>query len=483
MTAPAETLVESVGRYVTNLATPTVRLGVTGFSRAGKTVLVTSLVRNLIEGGRLPFFGAVAEGRLIEAHLEPQPNDALPRFRYEDHLAALASSPPEWPEGTRRISQLRLVLTYRPTNPVRRWLGVTTLNVDLIDYPGEWLIDLGMLGQSYAEWAADAIDVARDQRHRQAAKHWLDFQRGLDPYVDEDEAVARQGAEIFRDYLIAARKIPNALATLGPGRFLMPGDLEDSPLLTFFPLDLRGLPASPRGSLAAMMARRYESYRQHVVRPFFRNHFSRIDRQIVLIDLLNALNAGPGAMTDLQIALEDVLKAFRPGANSWLASVLGRHTDRVLFAATKADHLPQSSYDRLEAILRLMTDQAVARAEGAGARVRTMALSAVRATRERKAKSGSETLPCIVGVPLPGQSLDGQTFDGETEAALFPGDLPQDPKAAFSLSDQWSKDHQAIFLRFRPPTVLATANTDQRPALPHVRLDRALEFLLGDYLS
>ena len=36
--------------------TPTVRLGVTGLARAGKTVFITALVRNLIAGGRLPLF-------------------------------------------------------------------------------------------------------------------------------------------------------------------------------------------------------------------------------------------------------------------------------------------------------------------------------------------------------------------------------------------------------------------------------------------
>ena len=31
-----------------------------------------------------------------------------------------------------------------------------------------------------------------------------------------------------------------------------------------------------------MMQRRYEAYKTHVVKPFFRDHFSRLDRQIDL---------------------------------------------------------------------------------------------------------------------------------------------------------------------------------------------------------
>ena len=71
---------------------PTLRLGVTGLSRAGKTVFITALVQNLIEGGRLPLFRAPRpRAASARAALTPQPDDAVPRFHYEDHLAALTS--------------------------------------------------------------------------------------------------------------------------------------------------------------------------------------------------------------------------------------------------------------------------------------------------------------------------------------------------------------------------------------------------------
>ncbi len=66
----------SIGEYTSGLAAPTVKLGVTGLARSGKTVLITALVHNLIAGARLPFFDAAAEGRLLRAYLEPQPDDA-----------------------------------------------------------------------------------------------------------------------------------------------------------------------------------------------------------------------------------------------------------------------------------------------------------------------------------------------------------------------------------------------------------------------
>ena len=94
----------NAGAYFGELNTPALRLGVTGLSRAGKTVFIAALARNLIEGGRLPFFEPYAQGRIQRAYLEPQPDDAVPRFDYEAHLAALQGDPPSWPQSTSRTA-------------------------------------------------------------------------------------------------------------------------------------------------------------------------------------------------------------------------------------------------------------------------------------------------------------------------------------------------------------------------------------------
>ena len=38
-------------------------------------------------------------------------------------------------------------------------------------------------------------------------------------------------------------------------------------------------------------------------------------------------------------------------------------------------------------------------------------------------------------------------------------------------------------LRFRPPRITLETPSGEEPALPHIRLDRAIEFLLGDRLA
>jgi predicted YcjX-like family ATPase len=161
--------------------------------------------------------------------------------------------------------------------------------------------------------------------------------------------------------------------------------------------------------------------------------------------------------------------------------------DKILFAATKADHLHHASHDRLEAILRRMTERAVERADFAGADIDVIALAAVRATREAQVRRDGETLPSIIGVPAAGESSGGRIFDGEAEVAVFPGDLPADPDAVLRRAIGQPDAPAAVagktdlrFLRVRPPA-LPNADTEA-PALPHIRLDRALQFLLGDRL-
>jgi hypothetical protein len=275
------------------------------------------------------------------------------------------------------------------------------------------------------------------------------------------------------------------MSLLPPGRFLMPGNLAGSPALTFAPLDVSADGAAPEGSLWAMMVRRYEAYRDVVVRPFFRDHFARLDRQIVLVDALAAFNAGPEALRDLEAALTGILDCFRIGRSTFISSLFRPRIDRILFAATKADHLHQSSHDRLEAILRRLVAKAVSRAEYAEAEIDVVALAAVRATREAQVQRGRDKLPSLLGTPAADETAG---FDGSTEVATFPGDLPDDPELLFSgagafggLSSLPPEKTDFRFLKFRPPRLERQGEAE--PVLPHIRLDRALQFLIGDKLQ
>jgi uncharacterized protein len=468
--------------YGDHFFNPTVRLGVTGLSRAGKTVFITALIHGLTRGGRFPIFEPLATGRIAGARLAPQPDDAVPRFDYENHVRTLIEAR-RWPNSTVDISELRLVIDYQRQNGADR-----TLTLDIVDYPGEWLLDLPLLNKSFAQWSAESLALSREGPRAPLAAPWHAHLATLSASGREDEQAALAAARLFTDYLRACRDERFAMSLLPPGRFLMPGNLAGSPALTFAPLHLPLEGAAPEGSLWAMMTRRYEAYKNVVVRPFFRDHFSRLDRQIVLVDALAAFNSGPAALVDLEAALAGILQCFRIGRSTLLSNLFRPRIDRILFAATKADHLHHSSHDRLEAVLRRTVDRAAARAEDTGADIDVVALAAVRATREAQVQRGREKLPSILGTPASGEMADGEAFDGETEVATFPGDLPNDPEQLFKgetafrgLASASAEKSDFRFLRFRPPQL--ERNGGDEPALPHIRLDRALQFLIGDRLQ
>ncbi len=138
-------------------------------------------------------------------------------------------------------------------------------------------------------------------------------------------------------------------------------------------------------------------------------------------------------------------------------------------------------------MLRRAVSRAAERAENTGAEIDVVALAAVRATREATVAKGRDKLPSLLGTPAPGESANGEIFDGNTEVATFPGDLPTDAEELFradsfrGLTSSAADKSDFRFLRFRPP--LLDGNGGDQPALPHIRLDRALQFLIGDRLQ
>ncbi len=442
---------------------PVIRLGVTGLARSGKTVFITSLVANLMDRGRMAGLEAAASGRIEAAFLQPQPDDTVPRFDFESHLAAMTGAEPHWPDSTRSVSELRLSLRVRPKGLLSGLSGPRTVHLDIVDYPGEWLLDLALLDMDFTTWSARAL--ARAEARAEGAAYVAQV-RGSEPGEKLDDVTAKALAEGWTAYLRAARAAGYSDCT--PGRFLLPGDLEGSPALTFAPLPPG---TAPRGSLAREFARRFEAYKSQVVKPFFRSHFARIDRQVVLVDALGAIHAGPPALEDLRQALTGILGAFRPGRNSFLTSILGRRVDKILFAATKADHLHHDQHARLQAIIEALVADAQRRADFSGAQTGAMALASLRATVEETRRINGADLGVVRGKLLE----DGR------QAALHPGDLPQDPGALLSPARDGARDWldgDFGIMRFAP----APLSLRRGEGPPHIRLDRAAEFLIGDKL-
>ncbi|MCP5038470.1 MAG: YcjX family protein [Rhodobacteraceae bacterium] len=444
---------------------PVVRLGVTGLSRAGKTVFITALVANLLNRSRMGQLVASAEGRIEGAFLQPQPDVTLPRFDYETHLAAMTGPEPRWPASTTHISELRLSFRVRPGGLLAGLRRPRIVHLDIVDYPGEWLLDLALLDMSFGEWSAQTLQHISS---RDFAAQYLTLAEATDGAARLDEVEAKALAASFTDYLHKARAAGFSDCT--PGRFLLPGDLAGSPALTFAPLTQPE--KTNRASLWRQMERRFEAYKAKVVKPFFRDHFARIDRQVVLMDVLGAVHSGPEALEDMRHAMAGTLGAFRPGRNAFLSQLLrGRRVERILFAATKADHLHHTQHSKLTGIVGAMVGEAKTRADFAGAHTSAMSIAALRTTTEETLEHQGRQLDCVRGTLL----------DSGKSAAFYPGDLPKDPmrllKPAQDGAQAWlDADYQVM--RFAP-SALDLAPGD---GPPHIRLDKAAEFLIGDML-
>src|SRR4051794_15427678 len=134
----------------------TVRIGVTGLARAGKTAFLTSAAANLLALGAgrpvLPKLMSRLRGRLPSVAPAPADADPLPRFDIAQHLASLAQDPPSWPARTDAASLLALDLTL-PREGLAAALPPQRVRLEFLDYPGEWLLDLPLLRTDFSTWS------------------------------------------------------------------------------------------------------------------------------------------------------------------------------------------------------------------------------------------------------------------------------------------------------------------------------------------
>ena len=128
---------------------------------------------------------------------------------------------------------MRVVVEYQSQSGYQR-----KLTLDIVDYPGEWLLDLPLLTKSYETWAARSLRLSRQRSGADLAADWHSNLAILNPVGAEDEQAALTAAHLFTEYLKACRNEHYAMSLLPPGRFLLPGDLASTPALTFAPLEL-----------------------------------------------------------------------------------------------------------------------------------------------------------------------------------------------------------------------------------------------------
>lgn len=453
-----------------------IRLGVTGLSRAGKTVFITSLVASLKNSRNMVVLTAAREGRIKAANVEFHPEHTIPRFPFEDHLHTMISQDkPDWPSPTKGLSKLRLSLRIRKKS--RDWLAKDwlwrdeeTVHLDIIDFPGEWLIDLTMMDKNFTSWSVECFERITFEilNGREEAMAYLKQLKRINTEAKLNEEDAQSLAKTFTTYLKALKEDGYSCCT--PGRFLQPGDLENAAVLTFAPLYSRD--KVDKGSLYKNFESRFEEYKKQVIQPFFENHLSKVNRQVVLVDVMAAIEAGPGPFEDQRKAMKDILGVFQPGRNLWLTQLFqGHKVEKILFAATKADHLHHSQHGRLSTYPDGVLRESVQRADDKGAKTRVMSIAALRVTKEHIMTEDNMSYEGVCGW------LAGKD-DSRQRWFEYPGTLPDIGallKEARQGEKEWRHGPQS-FPKFQPEP-----QSSEQP-LPHIRLDQALEFLIGDLL-
>jgi predicted YcjX-like family ATPase len=425
------------------------RLAVTGLRRSGKTVFTTAMVHHLLDGRGLPFFRPVHEGRYLGARTLDPPG---PPFPLDRMLSVLAADPPRWPEPTRALSTLRLELRATTTGYAAWLQPIRRLILDIVDYPGEWLLDLALLGLDYDAFSALALELARSPARAPLAAPFLALLAEMRPEA-ADPLLADRLASAFREHLRRAQEADFAL--LLPGRMVEREESADFAPFAPLPPDLAS------GPLGAIMRARYARYRETVVKPFYERWFARFDRQIVLVDLLSVLNRSPAHFEDTRRALALVLENFRYGRTGLLARLFAPRIDQVLFAMSKADHVAPNQHANAKALLALLVRDGARHGRLAGVPQEVMVLAALRCTEVVRVEHQGQLLSCV----------RGWLVDEDRETVLFPGEIPHELPEA----EHWT-ERRFRFRRFAPKR-LGKAGPES-----HIRLDRALDWLIGDHL-
>jgi predicted YcjX-like family ATPase len=451
----------------------TVALAVTGLSRAGKTVFITSLAHNLLSAlaqpYRMPLLRVVGEGRLVAARLAPAGAAALPRFPYQSNVERMAATPADWPARTRDISEIEAEIRFMPTGALGYLMnqigaGPRTLRLRIVDYPGEWLLDLPLLAQSYAEWSRATLRLLRAGVRAELGRDLLSYLGDHPHDAAADGDVVRRAHDLYAALLRAARD-QHGLSFLQPGRFLEPGALAGQPYLWFAPLDIPEGIAPAVGTLGALMDERFETYKREVVAAFYERHFRNFSRQVVLVDVLGALLAGREAFEDTRLAITAIMQSFRYGPGGVILRLLrGARIDKVLLAATKADHVPEVQRDHLAALLRNMAALPALDVAGANATFDVAAIASVISTEEDTQEIDGQRVQVVVGRPV----------GSRTKAKFFVGNVPIRPPRP----EAWGRPFLNIPV-FEPPAI------DALPidGIAHINLDLALDYLIGDRLA
>ncbi len=196
-----------------------------------------------------------------------QPDLHIPAFRYDLAIEKLYGNPPEWSEPTKGISEIRLAIRYKVENSLLKHVSpVNTLFLDIIDYPGEWLLDLPLLELNFEAWSQQIAKLCDKEPRLTLSQPWREFIATFDLSEPANDTILRQASALYTEFLYQCKSPQYGLSLLQPGHFTMPGELKGAPILEFCPVFSLPSGEIKENSFYAVMKKRYEA----LYRAFFK---------------------------------------------------------------------------------------------------------------------------------------------------------------------------------------------------------------------
>jgi len=424
------------------------RVGVTGLSGAGKTTFITSLI-NQLENHQKGLLAQRAPFDRLES-VRWRRDEVKQPFPYLDSLASLSADPAFWPDSTADLSRVLLDLRFKPQGLLGKLQGAKEVSIEILDYPGEWLLDLPLLNLSYGQWCEQMAEWLERPPRAELAVELRAHLQTIEPEAAADEQVLGELAEQWTAFLQRCRT-EAGLSRNQPARFLQPGTGVAAQMLHFIPLPRANQHTSADAkSWWGVCEARFNYYRDFIVRGFYDEHFRHLDQQVLLVDMLSPMDAGQAALADLKDAMEAVLQSFHYGQNGLLARLLRfrPRIRRLALCATKVDKVGPLQQRAVQQCLEdLMVDR-LADVRHGGVVVKGIPLSAIRATRQE----GDALVAGLQGKP--------------GWVRYQPGDIPAHLPQSLQVNSPQ-------LLALRPPSGL-----HRNEPFPHYRMDDLVAWII-----
>ena len=424
----------------------TTKIAITGLSRAGKTVFITSLIDQLLHQKKIVY--VTSKHRPFVSRLMP-PKSSVKRFDYYTFAKDIKIDA-EWPDGTDNITSTIIEFETKSRFSI---MGNSKQRIELVDYPGEWILDIKMLGMTYEQWSDLTINWMKNI-DEDIVKEYLLVIDSLTK-KSEGEPLEKELHQKYAKMLAILKK--KHYSNLTPGRFIMPSDLAGDPILRFAPIDRSDSP------LFRAYKKRYKSYVKNIVKDIQLEHFRGFDRQIVLVDVVNALQNGYVCYTDMKDGIKNMLSLYSHKDKNFIAQWFSPSINKVLFVATKADLVASSQHNNFLSLLDDMVENIRRELDIGHIATDTKVVASVKCTETVVQKYDGRTLSFVRGIDA----------DTKKTVEIYPGEMP----SSFPDTKSWDVNDYP-YEEFLPPS---KPYKDEEP-FDHIHMDRIIKSIIGDLL-